>query len=273
MQITGQKKKKKAPAKPSVSALGAMGQAPGMQSETKMSFVGTAGTAEVIRPGIVVLRQVVPMDLQQDMLDTCFSVGRGPEGSAGFFEVPEGAGPSMLNTKLKLNQGNRGRLIHPIGDFPRYFDDSCRNWVKQARSSDPAMPDMSPTTALVNFYNQKGTFKWHRDSEDPALLKNDRGPPIVSVTIGEACDFGMKYEYDADDHMTVRLNSGDVLLFGGPSRMVVHSVLRIIPNTRPPLLRFPYQAGRLNITFREVTGVIDTSMFPSYRVSYDIEEG
>ncbi len=30
--------------------------------------------------------------------------------------------------------------------------------------------------------------------------------------------------------------------------------------------------GRLNLTFRDVVGVLDVSQFPQYRVSYDIED-
>ena len=69
----------------------------------------------------------------------------------------------------------------------------------------------------------------------------------------------------------MRLESGDVLLFGGPSRMIVHSVLRVIPKTMPLALRGCMRNGRLNVTYRDVgCGFIDKSQFPMYRVSYDI---
>ena len=70
----------------------------------------------------------------------------------------------------------------------------------------------------------------------------------------------------------VRLDSGDALLFGGPSRMIVHSVLRVLPKTMPPALRGHVRNGRLNVTYRDVgCGFVDPSAFPMYRVSYDTE--
>jgi alkylated DNA repair protein (DNA oxidative demethylase) len=46
----------------------------------------------------------------------------------------------------------------------------------------------------------------------------------------------------------VRLESGDLLVFGGPSRMIHHGVSGIVPHSRPPWLRMV--PGRLNFTFR-----------------------
>ena len=48
---------------------------------------------------------------------------------------------------------------------------------------------------------------------------------------------------------TLRLDSGDVLVFGGPARMLFHGVTKIHTNNRPKgLVLAP---GRLNLTFRE----------------------
>ncbi|KAJ9511486.1 hypothetical protein QJQ45_029846, partial [Haematococcus lacustris] len=51
----------------------------------------------------------------------------------------------------------------------------------------------------------------------------------------------------------VRLESGDVLVFGGPSRMVFHAVPNIYPGTAPPSLvqATGLRPGRLNLTFRQ----------------------
>ena len=280
MQISGQKKKKKDKDKEKggsrlgMSAVGQSGAVPAPSGctapATRLEYTSTAGKIEVIQPGCLVIRGIIPIPVQQRMLDECFEKGKAPEGvemgSAGFFE------PISEDGRLRLNQGNRGRLIHPSEDFSTGMTDACKKWSAMANEFDPSIPLMDPTTILVNFYNKKGTFKWHRDTEDPKLVREGRGKPIVSVSIGESCDFGIKDDYDDENFKTVRLDSGDVLLFGGPARMIVHSVLSIVPNTRPPSLRFPYQPGRLNITFREVDGVVDTSMFPAYRVIYDIEE-
>jgi len=71
---------------------------------------------------------------------------------------------------------------------------------------------------------------------------------FVSVSIGDACDFEYKMEND-DPPQKIRLNSGDVLIFGGPSRMIYHSVTKIYPKTTSKELSIP-KPGRINLTYR-----------------------
>ena len=127
------------------------------------------------------------------------------KGEGTFYEKEDGG-------KLyKLNQGNRGRLIDAIGQFPPHWPELCRGYVSSALNVDPTMPTMDPTTVLVNFYNQKASFKWHKDSEDPKLIKTGQGMPVVSLSIGQSCNFGWKMHWDEEEHETIRLDSGDVL--------------------------------------------------------------
>ena len=95
------------------------------------------------------------------------------------------------------------------------------------------MPAMRPTTTLVNFYKENASFKWHRDSEDPELQRTNKAPPIVSFTVGLSAEFAYKRRFEDAEHASVRLDSGDAFLFGGPARMIAHSVLRVLPNTTP----------------------------------------
>ena len=73
---------------------------------------------------------------------------------------------------------------------------------------------------------------------------------MVSLSIGLCADFGYKNAYGDKTHAVVKLKSGDAILFGGPSRMIVHSVLRVYPHTMPGFLRGIMRIGRLNITYR-----------------------
>ena len=47
----------------------------------------------------------------------------------------------------------------------------------------------------------------------------------------------------------VGLESGDLFVFGGPSRLAYHGVPRTLPGSGDPAIGLP--AGRLNITLRE----------------------
>jgi len=84
------------------------------------------------------------------------------------------------------------------------------------------------------------------------------GLPVVSFSIGDSCDFSYapvpKRHVDPEiaefpGEKTVRLDSGDMLIFGGPSRMVFHAVRRVHSHTRPKGLIM--RPGRLNLTFRQ----------------------
>jgi alkylated DNA repair dioxygenase AlkB len=219
---------------------------------------------------LVCLRRAIDLDTQTWLATQAFILGEGKEGRQGFYDTIPGDTPGDAPV-LRLNQGTRGRVILPTDAFPDKLAQIVHDCVKCAQLADSAthVPDMNPTTALVNFYKEGAQFKWHRDSEDPEHARHDTGPPIVSFTVGLSADFSYKRRFEDAGHDTVRLNSGDVLLFGGPARMIVHSVTSVVPRTMPPMMRGRMLHGRLNVTIRDIgRGVIDTSMFPAYRVSY-----
>lgn len=227
---------------------------------------------ERLSDGLVCVRKFMSAETQAWLVRTAFEVGESDVENAalgrGFFtKSSDGDG-------LRLNQGTRGRVIKKIGDFPDEFRALCAEAVAVARGADalvdPSVRGFNPTTVLVNFYTAGAEFKWHKDSEDPRLIASKTGPPIVSFSVGLSADFGYKHSFEDPEHKVVRLNSGDVLLFGGPSRMIVHSVLNVHPGSMPGNLRGKMLNGRLNVTVRDVgTGVIDESQFPAYRVYYD----
>ena len=243
----------------------------------KFKKKATAMKIEQFGDGLVCLRKFLDADTQARLAEKAFEAGESDAESAaagkGFFARDE-----KNDGMFKLNQGSRGRVILSVDDFAPALADTesfdlratCARAVEVARAVDGTMPKFNPTTVLVNFYKDGAEFKWHKDSEDPKLIKTKTGPPIVSFSVGLSADFGYKYSFEDPEHKVIKLNSGDVLLFGGPSRMIVHSVLNVHPGSMPGHLRGKMLNGRLNVTVRDVgTGVIDVSQFPAYRVSYD----
>ena len=76
--------------------------------------------------------------------------------------------------------------------------------------------------------------------------------PVVSLSLGDTCVFRLGNTVDRGKPYTdVNLLSGDLLVFGGPSRFAYHGVPRMYPGTADPRLGL---TGRLNITTR-VTGL------------------
>lgn len=90
------------------------------------------------------------------------------------------------------------------------------------------------------------------DSEPYAVLQEQY--PVVSLSIGDTCEFFYDWPLEStakqkvNQRVKVLLHSGDLLLFGGPSRLIRHGVRQTYVNTRNGELQMV--PGRLNITLR-----------------------
>jgi alkylated DNA repair dioxygenase AlkB len=90
-------------------------------------------------------------------------------------------------------------------------------------------------TVLINLYPIGRTLGWHQDvTEDYRNTDRD----IISVSIGASSDFsytnpGNKMLFGAPkgDTRTLQVNSGDVMLFGGKSRLIKHTVTNVAGTT------------------------------------------
>merc|ERR1712217_41202 len=98
----------------------------------------------------------------------------------------------------------------------------------------------------LNYYTARGRMGWHVD--DTNFAKAER--PIVMANLGDAADFGYKMK-KSDKDLSVRLESGDVIIFGGAARDLVHALLQVYPRTSPDGLVFPDPpgVGRVSITW------------------------
>jgi alkylated DNA repair protein (DNA oxidative demethylase) len=103
---------------------------------------------------------------------------------------------------------------------------------------------------ILNYYSSKAKLGLHADNSE-SLETMQSGHPIVSVSFGASCVFRMGgYSRTDKQYKNVVLNSGDVLIFGGPSRMRYHSVIQIVENEEQSFTCLPSNA-RLNFTFRK----------------------
>lgn len=106
-----------------------------------------------------------------------------------------------------------------------------------------------PDTALVNYYDATARMGLHQDKDEVCL------DPVVSVSVGDACVFRFGTTESRRRPWTdVDLRSGDLFVFGGPSRLAFHGVTKIIPGTAPDGCGL--EEGRINITLR-ATGLTD----------------
>ncbi len=103
--------------------------------------------------------------------------------------------------------------------------------------------------AICNYYDVNSTLGLHKDnSESPESLQ--AGDPVVSLSVGAACDFHMGGLIRSDPIKVIKLNSGDVLIFGGKDRLRYHGVNKIYKSHSP--FHLFLNGGRINFTLRKL---------------------
>lgn len=107
-------------------------------------------------------------------------------------------------------------------------------------ASRGGFPDFSPDACLVNRYVPGSRLTAHRDADEQNFAQ-----PIVSVSLGLPANFAFYGLTRGGKGRGVALSDGDVLVWGGPSRLVYHAVRPIKPGTHPVTGGFRY-----NLTFR-----------------------
>jgi alkylated DNA repair protein (DNA oxidative demethylase) len=75
--------------------------------------------------------------------------------------------------------------------------------------------------------------------------------PVVSISLGDDATFVVGGMTRKDPVRRLELHSGDLIWFGGPSRLIFHGVERIRLGTSS-LLQFGFDGGRINLTLRRI---------------------
>ena len=111
---------------------------------------------------------------------------------------------------------------------------------------------MNPDICIVNFYNNTGSLGLHQD-KDESRSSIERGLPVVSISLGDTAEFMFGDTRDKSEASKLNLDSGDVLIFGGESRLLFHGISHLKPHTAPTWLKEEtgLRPGRLNLTFRQ----------------------
>jgi alkylated DNA repair protein (DNA oxidative demethylase) len=103
--------------------------------------------------------------------------------------------------------------------------------------------DFAPEACLVNCYEPAARMGLHQDRDEQDLTQ-----PIVSVSLGMAASFRIGGVRRADPTRSITLHHGDVLVFGGPARLMFHGVDRLVGAPHPVL-----GTARINLTCRRIT--------------------
>jgi alkylated DNA repair protein (DNA oxidative demethylase) len=136
-------------------------------------------------------------------------------------------------------RGYRYQADHPEtgAPWPKIPDLALRAW-------ELAGYQAQPEACLVNFYNAQAKMGLHQDRDEQTF-----DAPVVSVSLGDTALFRIGGTDRRDPTRSFRLQSGDVLVFGGPARLAFHGIDRLYAGSSTLLDK----GGRLNLTLRRVT--------------------
>ena len=201
-----------------------------------------------IAPGAVHVPGWLSPDEQRELVERCRTWATGPVPMQHVV-LPGGGRMSVRSLMLGRDRAPYRHLGAAQRDrTPAMPERLVRLGVRAvAEAYGPEPPGAAgyrPDTALVNFYDAAARMGMHQDRDEGTSA------PIVSLSLGDACVFRFgNTETRSAPYRDLELRSGDLFVFGGPSRYAFHGVPRIFPGTAPPELGM--KAGRLNLTLRQ----------------------
>lgn len=208
-----------------------------------------ADLADVLPDGVAVFRGAVTPAEQRVVLN---DVARVIE-EAPLFRPQMPTGPYMINRLTNCGRlgwysdkrGYRYEPAHPETGkpwpaIPPLVLEIAHELVRKA-----GFGDFEPDACLVNVYAADGKLSLHRDYDEA-----DFNWPIVSFSFGNDADFALGGLKRSDKTQSLTLHSGDVMVFGGPSRLRYHGVKKIRPGTSPIVHSVLPEEGRINLTLR-----------------------
>jgi len=124
----------------------------------------------------------------------------------------------------------------PWPAMPAVFHDLATQAAERA-----GFPGFSPDACLINRYEPGARMSLHQDRDE-----KDFENPIVSVSLGLPAIFLFGGLKRSDKPARYRLEHGDVVVWGGPSRLFFHGVAPLAEGEHGLLGR-----QRINLTFRK----------------------
>ncbi len=205
-----------------------------------------------LAPGAVHLPDWLDLDEQRRLVAACREWAR-PPAPMHAVRLPSGARMSVRMVCLgwhwlpyRYSRTADDVDGAPVTPFPSWLGELGRRAVAAAWGDDAAV-GYDPDVALVNHYEDGARMGMHQDRDERSEA------PVVSLSVGDACTFRFgNTTTRGRPHTDIELVSGDLVVFGGPSRFAFHGVPKVHPGTGDPATGL--RSGRLNITLR-VTGL------------------
>ena len=206
-----------------------------------------------VAPGAVHVPGWLSIDRQHELVEACREWAAGPVPMRAA-RLPGGHVMSVRTVCLGWHwQPYRyTRIATDVGggrvaEFPDWLADLGQAALAAALEDLDAGRRYRPDTALINYYDDSARMGMHQDKDEEA------NEPVVSLSVGDTCLFRFGNTSNRGKPYTdIDLASGDLFVFGGPSRFAYHGVPKIYVGTANPAIGLT--SGRLNLTMR-VTGM------------------
>ncbi len=199
---------------------------------------------ERIADGAVLLRAFAESETTNLMTDLAAIVAAAP---FRHMITPGGFRMSVAMTNcgsagwITDRRGYRYEPIDPESGRPwpamrSAFRDLARRAAERA-----GFAQFEPDACLINRYEPGTKLSLHQDRNE-----RDLTAPVVSVSLGLPATFLFGGLKRGDRPQRIRLESGDVVVWGGPSRLVFHGVAELAEGDHPATGR-----ARINLTMRK----------------------
>ena len=159
-------------------------------------------------------------------------------------------------------RGNKkGRCFRKIADCPPSVLKKIKEMkrVMEEKNEVFAYPDF--THVLLNAYPSSIGMTWHQD--DTGSHDGDENAPVYTLSLGNDAIFVYRTFPKDIDHV-IKLNSGDLLVFGGSMRRMFHCLKEVIVNS------FEGCNLRYNLTFRTCSNLTDEQYENAQTENYNI---
>lgn len=136
--------------------------------------------------------------------------------------------------------GYRYNTCDPCTGRPLPAMPGCCLELAQRAAAQAGYQQFQPNACLVNEYVPGAKLSLHQDKDELNF-----SAPIVSLSLGLSATFLFSTTHRKDRPKRHRLVHGDVVVWGGPSRLAYHGVMALADGVHPMLGH-----RRLNLTFR-----------------------
>jgi alkylated DNA repair protein (DNA oxidative demethylase) len=200
-------------------------------------------------PGVLLWRDYFPAPAQQALLDDVL----GALKQAPLYRpaMPKSGRPFSVEQSnfgtlgwVSDQHGYRYQPLHPVTATPWPAIPQALLALWDAIATAPP-----PDCCLLNLYRGAAKMGLHQDRDE-----QDFAAPVVGVSLGDDALFRIGGSFKdgkwarGGATKSVKLASGDVILFGGVARLAYHGIDRTVPGSS----RLVPGGGRLSLTLRRV---------------------